>query len=360
MSDSSQRTEKPTPRRLEKARKEGRFPVSREALSAAVLATSVYLIIEHLPAWIEGYRALARFVIGAAFQGPLTIRGLLRLWQVLAVEALWPVAAAGGLVIVCALGVQMAMTGGGFSTAKLAPSFERLNPMSRLQSLPSQNLFQVAQATAVLAVFALILAVKMPDWLPSMSRLILLPLGEGLRAVGAEIEDLLKKAVLLFAAFGSVDYLRERMRFQKGLRMTKQEIRDEAKESEGNPQIKQRIRRLQRDALRRRMMSQVPKAAAVIVNPTHYAIALAYDPASLAAPKVVAKGRNYLARRIREIALAHEIPIIENPPLARSLYKYVEVGQEIPAQFYRAVAEILAYLYRLMRRPPINPARRLL
>ncbi len=130
--------------------------------------------------------------------------------------------------------------------------------------------------------------------------------------------------------------------------MTKQEIRDEVKESEGNPQTKQRIRRIQRDVIRRSMMKEVPKATAIIVNPTHYAVAIRYSMETQAAPKVVAKGKNYLARRIREIAMEHNVPIVENQPLAQALYKSVEVGQEIPAHLYRAVAEILAYLYRLM------------
>ncbi len=129
--------------------------------------------------------------------------------------------------------------------------------------------------------------------------------------------------------------------------MSKQEVRDEAKESDGNPQVKQRIRRLQRDALRRRMMSQVPNATAVIVNPTHFAVAVRYHAESMRAPVVVAKGKNYLALRIRQSAVENLVPIVENPPLAQALYKSVEIGQEIPPDFYRAIAEILAYIYKL-------------
>ena len=130
--------------------------------------------------------------------------------------------------------------------------------------------------------------------------------------------------------------------------MTKQEVKEEAKESEGNPQIKQRVRRIQRDLARRNMMKEVPQATAVLVNPTHYAVAIRYDMDSMAAPRVVAKGKNYLAQRIRQIANDHEIPIVENQPLAQALYKSADVGQEIPPHLYRAVAEILAYLFKLM------------
>jgi flagellar biosynthetic protein FlhB len=130
--------------------------------------------------------------------------------------------------------------------------------------------------------------------------------------------------------------------------MSKQEIRDEVKETEGNPLMKSRIRRIQRERLRHKMMKEVPKATAVIVNPTHYAVALRYSLDSMATPVVVAKGKNYLAQRIRQRAVEYQVPIIENPPLAQALYRSVEVGQEIPAHLYRAVAEILAYVYKLM------------
>jgi flagellar biosynthetic protein FlhB len=150
--------------------------------------------------------------------------------------------------------------------------------------------------------------------------------------------------------WGSIDLFRQQRRFEEEMRMSKQEIRDESKESDGNPQVKQKIRRIQRDALRRRMMSQVPTATAVIVNPTHFAVAIRYHADSMATPVVVAKGKNYLALRIRAIAIENMVPIVENPPLAQALYKSVEIGQEIPSNFYRAIAEILAYIYKLRGR----------
>ena len=125
-------------------------------------------------------------------------------------------------------------------------------------------------------------------------------------------------------------------------------MREEFKETEGNPQIKGRIRRIQRDLARRNMMKEVAKATAVIVNPTHYSVAIRYEMESMAAPRVLAKGKNYLARRIRELALQHEVPIIENQPLAQALYKSADVGQEIPPHLYRAVAEVLAYIFKIM------------
>ena len=168
------------------------------------------------------------------------------------------------------------------------------------------------------------------------------------RASAATIETLLWRAAGLFLLVGFIDLVWQRHRYTNQLKMSKQEIQDESKETDGNPQMKMRIRRLQRGMLRRQMMKEVPKATAVIVNPTHYAVAIKYSVESSGAPKVVAKGKNYVAARIRKLAIENQVPIVENPPLAQALYKSVEVGQEIPSHLYRAVAEILAYIYRLM------------
>lgn len=153
--------------------------------------------------------------------------------------------------------------------------------------------------------------------------------------------------VLLVGVFDLISTIRK---FQNELKMTKQEIKDEYKESNGNPEIKGRMRRIMRELAGKRMMQKVPKASVVITNPTHYAIAIEYHPDSMAVPVVLAKGVDFMALRIRKIAMENEIPIVENPPLAQALYKAVEPGQEIPLHLYRAVAEVLAYVYRILDR----------
>jgi flagellar biosynthetic protein FlhB len=171
-----------------------------------------------------------------------------------------------------------------------------------------------------------------------------------MRVVTGALQSLMWKAAALFFVFGCVELVRETRKHANELKMSKQEVKDEAKESEGNPQIKAKIRAIRRDQARRRMMQEVATATAVIVNPTHFAVALKYDPEGMAAPMVVAKGKNYLALRIKQRALDNNVPLIENPPLAQALYKSVNVGQEIPPQLYRAVAEILAYIFKLMHK----------
>ena len=170
-----------------------------------------------------------------------------------------------------------------------------------------------------------------------------------LGVISGSFRDFLWKAAVLFCAIGILDFVRIYRHHYKSLRMTKLEVRDELKETEGNPQIKQRVRRIQRDLARRNMMKEIPNATAVIVNPTHFAVAIRYDMEAMSAPRVLAKGKNYLALRIRQIARDHQVPIVENQPLAQALYKSAEVGQEIPPHLYRAVAEVLAYIYKLMQ-----------
>jgi flagellar biosynthetic protein FlhB len=245
-------------------------------------------------------------------------------------------------------------TKGGLSLAKLKPSLDRLNPISRLKELPGRNASSTVQAVLMLAVFGSAIYLVIEAHLDSFLGLPLAPLSLSLSLIGGSLQDLFWKAAGVFVVFGVVDLLRQHRRYQKDMRMSKQEIREEFKESEGDPHIRARIRRLRRDMLRQQMMKQVPTATAVIVNPTHYAVALRYDHGSTAVPVVVAKGRNFLAQRIRETAVSHGVPLVENPPLAQALYKSVKTGQEIPPHLYRAVAEVLAYIYRLMNKEPVR------
>ena len=256
---------------------------------------------------------------------------------------------AGAATVIGVVGIQLAKTGFGIAPGKLAPDLSRLNPIARLAQLPHQNITAFAQSVAILPVFGWILYVLISSHWAEFLLLPRMTLEAGLGLIAASVSSFLRKAAWVLLILGCLDLFRERRRWMARLRMTKQEVREEQKEVEGNPLIRMRIRRIQRDALRRRMMEQVPKATAVIVNPTHFAVAIRYQVNSMAAPKVVAKGKNYLALRIREVAIRNQVPVIENPPLAQGLYRSADVGQEIPPHLYQAVAEILAYIYRLTR-----------
>jgi flagellar biosynthetic protein FlhB len=272
---------------------------------------------------------------------------LRELLYIMTTRLAFPLLMAASALVAVGLVTHLLVTRLGFSFNKLAPDFARLNPARNLKNLKSQNFTQFCQALVLLPVFTMVVYAVAKENLPGFLQLPFQAVGSGLNRVSSSIADVLWKAAYLFMIWGSVDLFRQQRRFSQDMRMSKQEVRDESKESDGNPQVKSRIRRLQKEALRRRMMSQVPTATAVIVNPTHFAVAIRYQVESMSTPVVVAKGKNYLALRIRQIAVENIVPIVENPPLAQALYKSVEVGQEIPASFYRAIAEILAYIYKL-------------
>ncbi len=348
MSDQGQRTEQPTERRLQKAREEGNFAVSREFVSSLQFAAFVALASAYSTAILVRLRQIIRYLLERGFHSEVTPGEVMRIFRDLLVPSTLPLLAAGALLAAITVDVQLGTTRMGFALNKLTPDFKRLNPLKKLKDLPRQNVPQFLKALVLLPLFLAAVYAVVSDNLVAFLGLPLLSVESGLRRVGLSVQSLMWRAAALFLVLGFIDLVRSRRRYKKDLRMTKQEVRDEFKEVEGNPQIKGRIRRLQRDLLRRQMMREVPDATAVIVNPTHYAVAIRYDVETMAAPKVVAKGKNFLAQRIRQKAMEHEVPIVENPPLARALYKSAEVGQQIPVHLYRAVAEILAYIYRLM------------
>jgi len=339
MADRGQATEQPTERRKDRARREGKFPVSRELVTAVQFFTFALLLSAGGAAWFAGMMRSARFLLGRAFGGELTAQELSRLAGRLVLVDLAPLGMLSCGLLAVTMATQLAVTRFGFAAKNLAPQFQRLSPLTRLRELPRQNVPLLIQAVVLLPIFGAAVWGVVKDNLNSLAAMPLETVDTGARAAAASIQSLIWKAAAVFLALGAFDYWRQRRRYMADLRMTKQEVRDE---------MKVRIRRLQRDLLRRRMMHQVPKATAVIVNPTHYAVAIRYVMESMSAPVVLAKGKNYLAQRIRHVAVAHQVPIVENPPLAQALYKSAEVGQEIPAHLYRAVAEILAYIYRLM------------
>jgi len=348
MSDKSGKTEQPTQRRLEKARKEGQFPSAKEFVSALQFLVFLGLLAAGGASWFAQFRLTMKALLKLAFAPELTPRDLMHVgWQVVE-RHVFPLILAGMAVALATVAFRLITTRFGISFKKLAPDAARFNPIQRLRDLPRQNLPMLAQAVILLPVFLWAVWVVARDKLDDFLSLPLRSVESGVSLIGGSLMELFWKAAGLFLVFGSVDLFRQMHRYKQDLRMSKQEIREELKDVEGNPQMKARIRRLQRERVRRQMMKDIPKATAVVVNPTHYAVAIRYQLDGMAAPMVIAKGKNYLALRIRQKAVEHQVPVIENPPLAQALYKSVDVGQEIPPHLYRAVAEILAYIFKLM------------
>jgi flagellar biosynthesis protein FlhB len=294
-------------------------------------------------------KAMLRTSLTESFHADLSVATFPGIASTLLQRAFIPLSVIGGLTVLLTLSVHLLVTKLGFSLEKLTPDFGRFNPVAKIKNMAFQGPMALLQASAMLVLFALVIVSIARQNADLLLTLPFMSLDTGLQKVGGSIKDILWKAAAMFLVFGLIDLFRQKRKFMKDLRMTKQEVKQESKENEGSPLIKGKIRRLQRDLARRRMMQNVATATAVIVNPTHYAVALRYDHETMATPMVVAKGKNYLALRIRQRALEHNIPLVENPPLAQALYKGVDVGKEIPAHLYRAVAEVLAYIYRLTK-----------
>jgi len=348
MADQSGKTEQPTQQRLKKAREQGQFPAAKEFVAALQFMVFLVLLGSGGAAWFAQFRQTTTSILNLAFAPELRPEDLIHVaWQVCRQNIL-PLAMAGAGIAFATVAFRLVTTQFGISFKKLMPDPARFNPIARLQDLPKQNLPSLAQAMVLLPVFLWAVWVVARDKLDVFLVLPLQSVESGFRLIASSLMELFWKAAAVFLIFGCVDLARQLRKHKSELRMSKQEIREEMKDAEGNPQMKARIRRLQRDRVRRQMMKEVPKATAVIVNPTHFAVAIRYNMDSMAAPLVVAKGRNYLALRIKQKAIDHQVPIIENPPLAQALFKSVEVGQEIPPHLYRAVAEILAYIFKLM------------
>lgn len=260
-------------------------------------------------------------------------------------RALWPI-----VLTAFVLGVLVSVLQTGFviSAQVLVPDFNRLNPLNGLQRfLSAHGLVETLKSLGKLAIIAYISYSTISASYPALLETIRKDIPSIMAFAGDSLYRLALRIGMFLLALAAADYAYQRWSFERSIRMTKTEVKQEHKQHEGNPQIKARIRARQRQLARRRMMEEVPKADVVITNPTHYAVALRYDAATMAAPQVVAKGADLIAQKIRDTAAEHQVPIVQNAPLARALYRQVDIGREVPADFYAAVAEILAYVYQL-------------
>lgn len=341
-----ERTERATPHRREKARREGDILHSRELTSAAGTLAGVIalgaLSIRSIEAWRRSFAALLLLGSPVCWE-PATLAPTLAAMRRELLVALAPVAITMALVAVVALAAGILQSGGVTVHGNaLELKLERINPAANLKNLFSlraaARLGKSLLPAALLAGFA-VQRIAHQFSIPPFST-------ARIQQLGVDVYGLLLTAAWLLFGWSAIDYLVEWQSRESRLKMSRQELREEFKETEGNPQIRGRIRGLQRQIRRRRVKADVARAAVVLTNPTHYAVALGFDFTTMEAPKVLAKGRNLLAEEIKAEARWAGVPIVENPPLARSLYRVVEVGQAIPVELYAAVAAILAYLYR--------------
>lgn len=350
MSDDSdqEKTEQPTEKKLRESREKGEVPRSRDLSGAIVVLAGVAALMNSGESAFLHARRI--FALGLGYSREALFSDALpgRTLHAAMSEALSLFAPVAVATMLATLAAPLLLGGLNFSAQALQPKFERLDPIKGLGRIfAMRGLVELGKALLKLLFIGAVLGLLLRHWQGELQAT-----GRGSVVAGiAQSIGLLGRAALWFgsmlALIGGIDALYQKFDHAKNLRMAKQEIKDEMKESEGNPEMKGRIRQVQQAQSRRRMMEELPKADVVVVNPTHFAVALRYDDGRMGAPRVIAKGVDVLAQQIRLVAGSHRIPMVESPPLARALYATTELGREIPAALYVAVAQVLAYVYQL-------------
>ncbi len=344
-----EKTEPPSGRRLEKAREEGQVPQSRELTAFLVMAAGAGGIWALSDWFITRGEQVMRMGLTLERRAAFEANALGETLLAMSSEALTTLAPFFLATFVAALLSPLLLNGGWvFSPKMLTFRPERLDPVKGFGRMFSWH----SLAELVKGLLKALLLGGIVWWVvvheqDNLFALLGLPVERALPSFGRMLLYAFVGFVAGLAVIALIDVPFQLWRYYQGLRMTKEELRQELKELEGDPQLKARIRSQQREMARRRMMAAVPKADVVVTNPTHFAVALKYDSAKMRAPQVVAKGMNLVAQKIRELATEHQVPVLELPPLARALYRHVEVGESIPAALYTAVAEVMAYVYQL-------------
>ena len=341
-----ERTEQATQKRREEAREKGQIPRSQEVVSVSVLMAGLlffyfggsHVVKNMMELAVSGFRDAGRMEFL-----PETAVTILVGYVFKAFFILFPLLIA---VLIAAVLANVLQFGFLITAETITPKISKISPakgFKRLFSLRSmvELLKNILKVIIISVVAYLVIRSEFDNMIPLADQSI----WGMLNYIGGVCFKLLLATTVVLVFLAALDYAYQRWEYEKSLRMTKQEIKDEYKSTEGDPLVKARIRRIQREAARKRMMAQVPKADVVITNPTHLAVAIQYRPESMAAPVVVAKGADFIAEQIRKIALENDVPLIENKPLAQVLYKIVKVNSMVPESLYRAIAEVLAFVY---------------
>ncbi len=349
--DQDQKTEEPTGKRLGEAREKGQLPISRE-VSAWVLFVAILIVVQWLgPPMGRHMIGSLRVFIEMPHALNLEDRGLQNVIFGALTEVAWATVAIFAVLLAAAVGGIMVQTGLFASTEMLKFDLAKLSIVAGFKKIFSTNaLFELVKNFAKLVVLGTVVVftlIPVAQMMPSFTGH---PLMDSIAYLQQQTIHLILMLLLVFTLLAVGDLFYQRHQYYKNLRMTKQEVKDEFKQQEGDPVIKGRLRQMRLEKARKRMMAQVPKADVIVTNPTHYAVAMQYDSSKMAAPRVLAKGIDNVAERIRAVAEEHKIPMVSNPPLARALYDTVEIDQEISTQHYRAVAELISYVYKLKKR----------
>ena len=349
MADTGQeKTHKPTPRKLEKARKEGNVPKSQDLGSAAVLIAGITALWIFGPAIAEKLRWVFRTVYGDLLSITLTgdtFPGYFRLGVLYFVKLMLPLFL---VLVIASIAIHLFQSGFILSSKPIKPDLNKLSILKGLKRIFSlKGLVEMLKGLAKLIIVSILVYFTIKAEIPRFIEL----MDQSFAAIVSGILfialKLAMKLALLFLILGILDWKFQKWKYIEDLKMTRQEVKDERKQTEGDPHIKGRIRRIQFRLSLNRMIKKLPEADVVVTNPVHLAVAIKYDAATMSAPVVIAKGKRKLAEKIKSIAYEHDIPVIEDPYLARTLYRACEIGLEIPYELFQAVAEVLALVYRI-------------
>ena len=354
--DRSQKTEEPTHKKLEDARKKAQVASSREVnhwfmiFAGAIVLLLSPTMLGDLPRLLAAFLANAHDIAtdraSLAWLGAETVSGVATLMA--------PVAA---IFVAAAVASGVLQHGPIASVAKLKPKLENISLIKGLKRLFAlRSIVEFVKGVIKLAIVAAVATALVAPEIERLAGAAALQPPQILDLVWSLALRLIGGVCAVVAVIAGLDFLYQKFEFHKSMRMSKQEIKDELKQTDGDPAIKARLRQLRLERARRRMISAVPEADVVITNPTHFAVALKYDQAAMAAPRLVAKGVDAIARRIREVAEEHDVPVVENPPLAQALHAGVEIDAEIPETHFRAVAEVIGYVWRLKGKMPRRQA----
>ena len=354
---SQERTEPATPKKRRKEREEGRVAKSQDLGAAVVILTGLFALMVFGRYMFSFVLSFTRQVIGFMGEKTLLQDGWFSLLEAETVPAsILPWIPLGIAASLGALLVTVSQVGFTLTAKPLAPKMDRFNPVSGLKKVISlRSLVEMVKGLLKAALFALVIYFSLRKDTPEMVQAIRLPLEHAIPILLKKLMNLSFRLAFLLLVIAVFDYVYQKWEFERSIKMSKQELKEEYKQMEGDPQIRSKIRQKQREMARSRMMSSVPKADVVITNPTRLAVALEYDREIMEAPVVTALGSGYLAGRIREIAAENGIPLVENKPLARALFETLEPGDTVPEELYKAVAEVLAFVYKMKEAPENRP-----
>jgi len=347
-----EKTEAPTEKKRRESREEGQVAFSRELSSAALLAGIVLTLIVSSPFILDSFRELmSKIFLQLGQYEELSINGIYNLSGEI-LSTMLP-AFSPFLAVILLVGIFSSVIQVGFQITfkAIAPKFNKISPLTGIKRLfSSQSLADFLKSMTKMIIVGFVGYITYMSKITEFNGLYVSTPEAILKYNFVVVAEVAGKILLALVAIAIFDFLYQRWHHEKQMMMTKQEVKEETKQTEGDPQLKTRIRQIQREMSNARMMQEVPKADALIVNPTHFSVAILYDREVMAAPEVTAKGVDHMALRMRTVARENNVPILERPELARDLYANVEIGEGIPERFYKTVAEILAYVYRLRQR----------